>query len=309
MPAWQIVGLGVGALVLVIVGVALGRMVPLPGSSSSPTTTPTTAPGKPTQAPATTVPSTAQAASKPTASPAPVAKPTSSPSPVVAVKPTTPPTAPPKPTNPPPSPTAPPKPTAPPNPPGVLAADNFENAEIGQFPRVSGRPNDYTYSYDRGEYVINKVNPAMSGAPIVFVPGGPYENSAIAIDVRMVGDAANRYAFVVCRDQTVGGQAKQYRASLVPAERGLILSRWDTGRQRVLAEVRDEAAINAGNATNRLELRCAGAKISAVVNGKMVASVDDMTLNKGEHGVGAGTFDQINLTLEARFDNLEVRVP
>ena len=39
MPAWQIVGLGVGAPVLVIVGVTVGRMVPLPGRS---TPTPTT---------------------------------------------------------------------------------------------------------------------------------------------------------------------------------------------------------------------------------------------------------------------------
>src|SRR5262249_37887214 len=184
------------------------------------------------------------------------------------------------------SPTIPPKPT---NAPGVLLADTFENAEIGQLPRVSARPTDYVFAYDRGEYVITKINAALPAAPIVFLPG-TYDNTVLAIDVRIMGDVTSRYAFVVCRDQSSGGQAKQYRASIVPDGRRLILSRWDDGTQRVLSEVRDDPAINPGNASNRLELRCAGAKISAVVNGKTLASADDMTLNRGDQGLGAGTF-------------------
>ena len=77
----------------------------------------------------------------------------------------------------------------------------------------------------------------------------------------------------------------------------------------MLSSVRDEPAINPGNAKNRLELRCAGAKISASVNGKVVASADDMTMNRGDHGMGAGAFTGIQGTIEARYDNLEIRVP
>ena len=83
----------------------------------------------------------------------------------------------------------------------------------------------------------------------------------------------------------------------------------DIAQVQALSTVRDESAINPGNAKNRLELRCAGAKISAVVNGKVLASVDDMTLNRGDHGVGVGAFTGIQGTLEARYDNLEIRAP
>jgi hypothetical protein len=129
------------------------------------------------------------------------------------------------------------------------------------------------------------------------------------VDVRITGDTASRYAFVVCRDQSSDGKARQYRASVVPDGRRLILSRWDDGTQRVLAESRDDPAINTGNAVNRLELRCANAKITASVNGKLLVSADDMTIGRGEQGIGAGTFAGVDGTLEAHFDNLEVRVP
>jgi hypothetical protein len=205
----------------------------------------------------------------------------------------------------PPSPSAPPKPT---NPPGVFLSDTFDNAEIGQLPRVSARPSDYTFAYEAGEYVIRKINEKLAAAPIVFLPGS-YDNTVIAVDVRIVGDAASRYAFVVCRDQSSGGQAKQYRASIVPEGRRLILSRWDEGSQRVLAETRDDEAINPGNGTNRLELSCSNAKISAAVNGKTLASADDMTLSRGDQGIGAGTFAGVDGALEAHFDNLEIRQP
>jgi hypothetical protein len=131
----------------------------------------------------------------------------------------------------------------------------------------------------------------------------------IAIDVRLMGDVTSRYAFVACRHQSTSAMSRHYRASVAPATRQLILSRWDDGQERTLKNVTDEPAINPGNAKNRLELRCAGTKISASVNGKMLASVDDMTLRSGDHGVGAGVFIGTEGTLEARYDNLEIRVP
>ena len=148
--------------------------------------------------------------------------------------------------------------------------------------RPDSRPNDYTFGYDRGEYGINKINAALQVAPMVVL-NGPYDNTVIAVDVRLVGDVSSKYAFLVCRNQSTSGQSKHYRVSVVPEGRRLILSRWDDGQERVLSTVRDEPAINPGNAKNRLELRCAGAKISASVNGKLLASVDDMTLNLSQN--------------------------
>jgi hypothetical protein len=199
----------------------------------------------------------------------------------------------------------PPKPT---NAPGVLLAESFDRAETGQLPRQSSRPNDYVFNYDGGEYVISKINAAMQAAPMVIL-NGPYDNTVIAVDVRLMGDVRSRYAFLACRHQTSAAMSKHYRASVVPGTRELILSRWDDGQERVLASVVNEPAINPGNAKNRLELRCAGTRISASVNGKVLASKDDMTLSRGDHGVGAGSFTGVEGTLEARYDNLEIRVP
>lgn len=147
----------------------------------------------------------------------------------------------------------------------------------------------------------------MAAAPIVFLPTS-FDNSVISIDVRIVGDVASRYAFVVCRDVTADGLAKQYRASIVPEGQRLILSRWESGAQTVLSDTRDEV-IRAGNAANRLELSCAGTTIAASVNGKGLASVEDTTLSRGDHAIGAGTFAGVEGTVEARFDNLVVRSP
>ncbi len=296
--------LAVGAVVLVVVGALLGRLVPLPGGSGTPTPTAVAA-ATATRPPATVAASGAVVAS-PSPSPAEVARAAAISSPVAASSPVPSPSlsvaASPGAVA---SPSPAPKPTTPP---GVFVADNFDQEEFGQLQRTSPRPNDYTFAYDAGEYVMTKINPALPAAPIVFVPG-TFNNSVLAVDVRIMGNVASRYAFVVCRDQSTGGQTKQYRASIVPDGRRVILSRWDSGTQRVLSEARDEPAIRTGNAVNRLELRCTGVRIAAVVNGKVVATADDMTLDKGEHGLGAGTFAGVEGTLEARFDNLDVRSP
>jgi len=296
--------LAVGAVVLVVVGALLGRLVPLPGGSGTPTPTAVAA-ATATRPPATVAASGAVVAS-PSPSPAEVARAAAISSPVAASSPMPSPSlsvaASPGAVA---SPSPAPKPTTPP---GVFVADNFDQEEFGQLQRTSPRPNDYTFAYDAGEYVMTKINPALPAAPIVFVPG-TFNNSVLAVDVRIMGNVASRYAFVVCRDQSTGGQTKQYRASIVPDGRRVILSRWDSGTQRVLSEARDEPAIRTGNAVNRLELRCTGVRIAAVVNGKVVATADDMTLDKGEHGLGAGTFAGVEGTLEARFDNLDVRSP
>jgi hypothetical protein len=302
LPIWQLVGLGVGALVLVVVGVTLGRMVPLGGTSTPTPTlaavaTPTMAASTATAVPAANSPTPAALAQSP--SPVAVAKPTGPPA-----KPTAPPLSPPPSSGQ----AVPSKPTAPPNPPGVLAADNFERADAALLPLVSARPTDYTFAYDRGEYVISVINAAYQGVPVSLLSGG-YDNSIIAVDVRMMGDVASRYAFLVCRHSSTEGQTNQYRASLVPDGQRVILSRWDGRTERSLASVRDEPAVNPGNAKNRFELRCAGTTISVAVNNKVVVTTNDMTLNRGADGVGAGTFAGVEGTLEARFDNLEVRTP
>jgi hypothetical protein len=317
-------GAGVAAVLLVILGVLIGRYVSRPESTASvppsvvsaSTVTPTSpaaAAPEPTaaapSAPATLGPSptTVAAAAPPAAVPPATAAPPATPSPVVAntlPPPSNPGSSPPTPTR-----TADrPTPGAAPAASGVILADTFGRAEGGLLTSTSPRPNDYVFAYERGEYAIKKLNPALPSAPIVFVRG-EYTDTVIAVDVRIVGEAGARYAFLVCRDSSADGQTRQYRASIVPEGRRVILSRWGDGEQKVLAETRDNPAVQFGNATNRFELRCAGPNIQAIVNGKVVVSAEDGTLTSGEHGLGAGTFSGVEGTLEARFDNLEVRQP
>jgi len=149
--------------------------------------------------------------------------PVSSPSPPVAVKPTIQSNTAPPPASPPPSPSPQPVPTqegsgqaVPPKPtnaPGVLLADNFDRPEIGQLSQTSQRPSDYRFSYDDGEYVITKMNAALQVAPIVII-NGPYDNTVIAVDVRLVGDVASRYAFLVCRNQSTAGGFTGFQGTL-----------------------------------------------------------------------------------------------
>ena len=79
---------------------------------------------------------------------------------------------------------------------------------------------------------------------------GPYDNTVIAIDVRIMGDAASRYVFLVCGNQSTSGQSKRYRATIVPDGRQFILSRWDDGQERMLSTLTNEPSVNPGNAKN-----------------------------------------------------------
>lgn len=200
-------------------------------------------------------------------------------------------------------------PTAVPSPtPKVLLSDAFDRPDTGQLSRSSPNPQDYTYAYSEGEYVVAIVNPDLQQSQGVLVPG-TYDDSVLAVDVRLVGDVVQRHVSVACRVEGAGGQLKKmFQATLVPNDRGLILVSWEAGAPHNRVEARDPG-IETGNGWNHVELRCDGAKISASVNGKTVASLDDPSPSKGLHSIGTGTFAGTKGTVEARFDNLEIRMP
>jgi len=61
------------------------------------------------------------------------------------------------------------------------------------------------------------------------------------------------------------------------------------------------AAVRAGEAVNRLELRCVGTTITGTVNGVDVVSINDPAYGEGSHALGVRGSGTI-----ARFDNLVV---
>lgn len=205
---------------------------------------------------------------------------------------------------PPPAPTATPAPTPTVTPaarPGdVLLTDNFNDPAAGFLPRSSPDPARYLLGYADGEYMIRRVDASYTGASTADLPG-IYGDASIAIDARLVGTPGNAYVRVSCREQA--GTDSEYRLAVRPGSREFRLERRDRGRATALLDWRASPAIRDGNQTNRLELICAGDRITASINGVEVGSVADDTYKQGRMEIGLFS---TGVTSEARFDNLVV---
>ncbi|HIE39242.1 MAG TPA: hypothetical protein EYH30_04900 [Anaerolineales bacterium] len=66
-------------------------------------------------------------------------------------------------------------------------------------------------------------------------------------------------------------------------------------------------AIRQGNATNHLRVVCDGTHLALVVNGRLLAEVEDATYTSGDIALTATTFEEE--PTEVRFDNLVVTAP
>jgi hypothetical protein len=183
----------------------------------------------------------------------------------------------------------------------VLLRESFDNAASDVLPNSSPQPSRYTAGYEEGEYRVNKLLP---GGPIVGRVGGIYVDASVAVDARIIGPSADRLVFIGCRRQP-GPQASYYGFLVAPASGLFAIVRWDNDTQQNLVEPRRSSAIRSGNDSNRLELRCAGSSISALVNGVIVASVQDSKYVMGHVLVGGDT-PRSDTTFDIRFDNLLV---
>lgn len=194
----------------------------------------------------------------------------------------------------------PPGPPPEPRPGRLLVADDFDDparrvlstADVD--PRVS-------FAYEDGEYVIRKLD-ASAGLPYTALGGG-FSDSALAIDVRLVGETAERLVVLGCRRQDAP-RASEYRFVVEPAAGRAALARVDDGEIRVLVPLRPSPVIQRGTATNRVELSCSGTTIAGSVNGVEVASAQDARYREGQWTIGASTFEEGAGPAEARFDNL-----
>lgn len=194
--------------------------------------------------------------------------------------------------------------TAPPPPGAQLFADNFDDPRTGRLAKteVSG----FSAGYADGEYVIRKLQTASSASRAPLIPGS-YGDATIRVDARLVGDPANGYVAVSCRRQP-GDGTSLYRLYVRPDRGQFALYRYDDGTAVRLVPYRASPAVNAGNDTNRLELSCEGASITARINGMEVASVEDGTYSEGRIQILLGAFSA-TATPEGRFGNLVVFRP
>jgi hypothetical protein len=183
----------------------------------------------------------------------------------------------------------------------ILFSDDFNDRTRARLSTVSDEPSRYRFAYDGGEYVIQKLDPNYRLQPTTYVPGS-FDNATIVVDVRLTGETDNRYVAVGCRFSDRG----HYRLLVEPAQGRFVLVRFDGSTEVNLVGPQVSDAINRGTASNRLELSCAGNVISAAINGTLVATREDTTYRTGRLWFAASTYSGTNLTVEGRFDNLQV---
>lgn len=176
----------------------------------------------------------------------------------------------------------------------ILLSDNFDDPLSG---RLRARGDEA--GYRDGEYFIRQSR--LDSAPVERLPGS-YADASIAVDVRLVEGQA---AHLLCREQPgfVGG----YWFAIDLVRGNVIIRRFPGVAGAAASTLVNEfsSAIRRGTASNRLELTCAGSRITASVNGTVVAAVDDGTYREGRMWIGAG-FGGVEAITEARFDNLVV---
>jgi hypothetical protein len=123
----------------------------------------------------------------------------------------------------------------------------------------------------------------------------------------MVGESAQRWVQLACRQQPDG--VSEYRFKFVPHTAQFQLVRWDGSNEVQLTSWQISPAVHRGTERNRLDFECRGATISGRVNGVTVALVTDSTYSTGVSWIGAGSYTDVSLTAEARFENLLVTQP
>jgi hypothetical protein len=181
----------------------------------------------------------------------------------------------------------------------ILLSDNFDDPTRAQLP-LSSTAADRSQGYVGGEYEFVNGRPAVSSSQDLAIPG-QFGDTSIMVDVRVLGGTSvRRGTHIACRRGTDGGG---YVLAVHPDEQRVIFLRRQTGDGApvTLFDQRSVAAVRAGEAVNRLELRCVGSTITGTINGADVVSINDGAYSRGTHALGARGSGTIT-----RFDNLVV---
>ena len=153
-----------------------------------------------------------------------------------------------------------------------------------------------------GEYRIQRVLPSVSGGLWVRIPAGTVLDATIAIDVRLASGRGNNTGVGLgCRlgrDSQTG-----YVGVIFPNDTGWSVSRLSRGIPQTLASGQS-SVVRRGNATNHLELTCAGDRLIFKANGGELQNL--RVLGSDEGRMQMLFSPEGGQTAEARFDNLVV---
>jgi len=185
----------------------------------------------------------------------------------------------------------------------VLESDNFSDPNVGLFPARSST-SGVQLGYVGGEYQIAR-NGVSDNSWITYT-NGTYGDVSVEVDARVLGAPDGQFVGVFCRIQNAPDSG--YRFAVYPGSGMASLARQDDTTYVVLQSTTSPVpAINTGNASNHLQLVCAGDSISGSVNGTTVLSVQDSVDTNGSPGLTAGSDDQP--MYNARFANYVARQP
>ena len=187
----------------------------------------------------------------------------------------------------------------------VTLSDDFTDPAAGLLSTRSPDRTAVRYRYDGGEFVIAIVDPGSGGWQAV-VPG-EFADVTIEVDARLVANDGGRYLALGCRTAETGADVDEYAFLFDPADGFVALDRWSGGERTTL----DEDTLNRGayepdDGVNTIALACVGDEIAASVNGEVVLSATDDTLDAGGAYLAAGSYADSPREIEARFDNLGV---
>jgi len=181
---------------------------------------------------------------------------------------------------------------------GVIYFDDFSNPESGWEQSYGGGLKEY-YS---GIYHILIEVPNHFSWSLAHQSLGDVR---IAVDLAFTGDAELAEMGVICR--LLDGD--NFFFFTIRSDGQYAVFKRQAGNEYFIGMpgYQTNPAINAGVATNRLEVECVGDRLTFYANGEHLTTVNDASFLIGDVGVIVGAFDQT--PVEVYFDNFTVIQP
>ncbi len=142
-------------------------------------------------------------------------------------------------------------------------------------------------------------------AEAITTPGISLRNSVVDVDAQKVSGPDDNYFGVLCRYRN----ADNYYGFIVSSDGYFAIVKNIFGIRTVLSDgtLQPTQSIHQGNTTNHLQAICQERSLKWVVNGEILAEVQDVDLIYGQVGLIAGSIDQPGVDI--RYDQFIVIKP
>lgn len=180
----------------------------------------------------------------------------------------------------------------------LLFQDDFSTTESG-WARLKN--DGGIMDYDGSGY---RILVTQSNSNVWSTQARDFRDSRIEVDAGKLGGPDSNRMGLICR-----ADAGRHYFFIVGSDGYYGLGIFTNGTAALLgqAAMQQSQAIITGTAVNHLRLDCGGSALSGYINGVPVAQVQDQTLEHGEVGILAGTFNEPGADIV--FDNFVVLQP